>query len=369
MRASLPNRITRYQVFSFSFLAFLVLLLYNAALLFAPFVIPVLWAAIIARTTIGLHTKLIHLLRGRETLSASLLTFVVVFLGVVPAVYFSFVLVQQSIVAYQALGEWAERDELIHLPQYLRYLPIVGDSLQTQVNEFLKTGDMQGTLLGAAKSVSSFLVGHIAGWAGNVVGVIMDFFVMLFVLFFFYRDGERMYRRLYRLLPLEERHKREFVTRLDATLTTVVKGVVFIAITQGILAGMAYWALGVPFPLVLTSLTAFLSVLPLGGTALIWAPAALYLFATAATWKAITMLAWGTVVVVTVVDNFLKPQLIGRGSDVPILFLYLSLLGGLALYGVVGVFIGPILLAILVSAVRIYEEEYQRDSSRSDLTS
>jgi predicted PurR-regulated permease PerM len=191
----------------------------------------------------------------------------------------------------------------------------------------------------------------------------------LFVLFFFYRDGERMYRRLYRLLPLEERHKREFVTRLDTTLTTVVKGVVFIAITQGILAGMAYWALGVPFPLVLTSLTAFLSVLPLGGTALIWAPAALYLFATAATWKAITMLAWGTVVVVTVVDNFLKPQLIGRGSDVPILFLYLSLLGGLALYGVVGVFIGPILLAILVSAVRIYEEEYQRDSSRSDLIS
>jgi predicted PurR-regulated permease PerM len=369
MRALLTNRITRQQVLAFSFLAFLVLLIYNAALMFAPFVIPVLWAAIIARTTIGLHTKLTHLLRGRETLSASLLTFVVMFLGVVPAAYFSFVLVQQSIVAYQALAEWAERDGLIQLPQYLRYLPIVGDSLQTQVNEFLKTGDMQGGLLGAAKPVSSFLVGHIAGWAGNAVGVIMDFFVMLFVLFFFYRDGDRMYRRLYRLVPLEERHKREFVTRLDRTLTTVVKGVVFIAITQGILAGMAYWALSVPFPLVLAALTALLSVLPVGGTALIWAPAALYLFATAATWKAITMAAWGAVVVVALVDNLLKPQVMGRGSDVPMLFLFLSILGGLALYGVVGAFLGPILLAILVSAVRIYEDEYQQGPTRSDLPS
>jgi len=359
MRDLLTKRIMRHQVLALSFLAFLALLLYNAALIFAPFVKPILWAAIIVHTTIGLHTRLVHLLHERETLSASLLTFVVMFLGVVPAVYLGFVLVQQSIVAYQALAEWAEHDGFSHLPQYLRYLPIVGDSLQAHASEFLKTGDMQEALLGVTKSVSSFLVEHVAEWAGDVVGVVMDFFVMLFVLFFFYRDGDRMYRRLYHLLPFEERHKREFFTRLSVTLTTVVKGIVFVAITQGILAGLAYWALGVPFPLVLASLTALLSVLPVGGTTLIWAPVALYLFATGSTWKAITMATWGTIVVVTIVDNFIKPQLMGRGSDVPMVFLFLSILGGLELYGVVGAFVGPILLAILVSAVRIYEKEYQ----------
>jgi predicted PurR-regulated permease PerM len=107
----------------------------------------------------------------------------------------------------------------------------------------------------------------------------------------------------------------------------------------------------------LTALTALLALFPFGGTALVWGPVVIYLFWIGPIWKAVVMLAWG-VGVVTMVDNFLKPLLIGQGAQLPTLFLFFSILGGLAAYGFIGIFLGPILLAILLTAIQIYREEY-----------
>jgi predicted PurR-regulated permease PerM len=160
------------------------------------------------------------------------------------------------------------------------------------------------------------------------------------------------------LVPLAESHKAKFFARLDQTTLAVVAGMVITALTQGLLAGLAYWLLGVPFPLVFTALTALTAFIPLGGTALIWVPVSIYLFVVAPVWKGIVMLAWG-IGVVTTVDNVLKPLLIGRGAQLPTLFLFFSILGGLAAYGFIGLFLGPILLAILMTAIEIYREEYE----------
>ena len=116
--------------------------------------------------------------------------------------------------------------------------------------------------------------------------------------------------------------------------------------------------LGVPFPVVLTALTIMLAPLPLGGTALVWGPVVPYLFMAQSTGQALIMLAWG-VGVVSTVDQILKPYLIGQDVQVPTLLLVLSVLGGLALYGLVGLFVGPILVSLLTTAVQIYQEEYQ----------
>ena len=141
------------------------------------------------------------------------------------------------------------------------------------------------------------------------------------------------------------------------TITAVVKGIVITAIVQGLLAGIAYGVLGVPVPVFLMALTILLAPLPLGGTALIWGPVTLYLFWTAPLWKGIVMLAWG-VGVVTTVDNVLRPLLIGHGAKLPVLLLFFSIIGGLGAYGLIGLFLGPILLAILLSAIQIYREDY-----------
>ncbi|WP_447983224.1 AI-2E family transporter [Nitrospira sp. Nam74] len=141
-------------------------------------------------------------------------------------------------------------------------------------------------------------------------------------------------------------------------MTAVVKGVVLTGLAQGLLAGIAYFALGVPFPLLMTALSALCAVSPFGGTALVWVPLAIYLFATASIWSAVALVAW-CVVVVGLVDNFLKPLLIGHDVQLSTLFLFFSIVGGLAAYGFIGMFIGPILLAVLMTALSIYEEEYE----------
>jgi len=110
------------------------------------------------------------------------------------------------------------------------------------------------------------------------------------------------------------------------------------------------------------TLTALLAPLPFGGTAIIWLPVALYLYWVAPLWKAIVMLAWGAGVI-TMVDNFLRPMLIGKDAQLPVLFLFFSIIGGLAAYGMIGLFFGPILLAILMTAIQIYREEYLKKTS------
>ena len=119
----------------------------------------------------------------------------------------------------------------------------------------------------------------------------------------------------------------------------------------------AYAVLDVPVPVFLMALTILLAPLPFGGTVLIWGPVTAYLFWTGPMWKGIAMLAWGAGVVTTV-DNVLKPLLIGQQAKLPVLFLFFSILGGLAAYGLIGLFLGPILLAILLTAIQIYREEY-----------
>jgi predicted PurR-regulated permease PerM len=206
--------------------------------------------------------------------------------------------------------------------------------------------------------MSGFLIDELAGLAQNVLLLTVDFLVMIMTLFFFFKDGRRLVQGLYDIIPLEEAHKARIVTRLDQTTRAVVKGMVVTAILQGLLAGAAYTFLQVPFPVFLMALTTLLAPLPFGGTAVVWVPVTLYLYWVGPMWKAVAMLAWG-IGVVTMVDNFLRPWLIGRGAQLPVLFLFFSILGGLAAYGMIGIFLGPILLGIFLTGIQIYREAYQ----------
>jgi len=355
----------QHYLFVSAFFAVLLVLLYQMAIIFAPFLVPVLWAIIIARMSNALYVKLVHLLRGRETLAASILTFATMFLVVFPIVWLTFLLVQEAVIAYRSVEQWVQTDGLKELPGYLGNIPLAGPFIQEQVRTFAVEGSgYEGSIVDGTKTVGAFLLGQMSGLARDAFSVAIDFSIMLFALFFFYKDGGHLFRRLYHLLPLEERHKEKVFVRLDNTMKAVVRGVLVTALMQGVLAAVAYLALGVPFVLVLASITALFSLLPIGGTALVWLPVAGYLFWSGPIWKAIAMVAWGSLVVVGVVDNFFKPLLIGQGTQLPMLFLFLSIVGGLAAYGFLGVFFGPILLAILLTAIHIYEEEYQMKRMR-----
>lgn len=350
----------QHQLFVLAFFLVLLVLFYQIAVIFEPFLIPILWAIIIARMSNGLYVKLVQLLRGRDTLASALLTFGTMFLVVFPIVFLTFMLVQETVTAYRSVVEWLQAGGMKQLPEYLGKIPLGGPFLQEQLGTFVLTGSgYEGSIVEGMKTVGAFVIARMSGLARDAVAVTLDFSIMLFTLFFFYKDGRHLFWRFYHLVPLEERHKQKVLARLDSTMTAVVKGVLATALLQGVLAGGAYVALGVPFALVLAAITALLSLLPVGGTALVWVPVTVYLFMAGPIWKGIAMVTWGTLVVVGLVDNVVKPLVIGHGTQLPTLFLFFSIVGGLAAYGFIGMFLGPILLAVLLTAIHIYEEEYQ----------
>lgn len=350
---------TRQQIFSIVFFVLLVLLLYQIGLMFQPFVFPALWAGLLAHWAFPLHVRLTKLFSGNETLSAATLTVGALGMVVVPLVIMGVMLVREAGAAEEAIRTWIAAGGLQQLPDQLATIPFLGGWLRTVVSGAnLHTLSMEQSVVAGAKALSQFLVGQMGDLLMNGLVLVTDFFIMLLVLFFLFKDGQQWLAALYELIPMDESHKHKIVTRLDQTVRAVVKGMLVTALVQGLLAGIAYLVLGVPFPVVLTVLTAILAPIPFGGTALVWGPVVLYLFWVGLVGKALMMLAWG-IGVVSMVDQILRPWLIGQGVQVPVLPLVLSMLGGLALYGLLGLFVGPILVSLLMTAVQIYREEYQ----------
>lgn len=351
------------QVLSTAFLILCSLVLYQLAVIFAPFFTPILWALILARLFYPLYEYLSRLLRGQTTLSAALSTLAVTLIAVLPVAYLAFLAITETIHAYQAGMTWVESGGLKRLPAAVSGLPFIGNISQELVGRFvLAYGDLQGSLLEGGKAVSAVLLTGVSGLAKNTFELITDFFIMLFTLFFFFRDGHRLYDVFYDAVPIDQAHKAAIFDRLTQTMISVVRGTLLTALAQGVVAGLTYWALDVPFPVFLGSISAFFSLLPFGGTALVWAPVAAYLFWTASLWKAMVMIAVG-VGLVGLMDNFLQPLLVGSGADLPVLFLFFASVGGLAYFGFIGLFLGPILLGIAIAAFKIYRDNYQTPAS------
>jgi predicted PurR-regulated permease PerM len=334
-------------------------LLYQLALIFAPFFTPIVWALILARLFYPVYRYLIGLLRGRATIAAALSTLTVTLVAVLPVAYLAFIAVTETIHAYQTAFAWVQGGGLKRLPTVVAGLPLIGNISQNVLGQFIVAyGDLQGSLLEGGKAVSGVLLTGAGGLARNTFELISDFFIMLFTLFFFFRDGHRLYEALYDAIPLEESYKAAIFGRLNQTMVAVVRGTLLTALAQGFVAGVTYWALGVPFPVFLGAASALFSLLPFGGTALVWGPVAAYLFWTGILWKGVVMVAIG-VGLVGLMDNFLQPLLVGTGADLPILFLFFASLGGLAYFGFIGLFLGPILLGIAIATFKIYRENFR----------
>ena len=351
---------TKQQLFTAVFFVLLLFLLYQIALMFRPFLLPVLWAAILAHLTFPLHVRLTSFVRGREIVSASCLTILVLALVVIPISMMGVLLAREASAAEQTVREWISSGALHTLPERLRTWPVIGGLLQQFNGSAIMTPEsLEQGLLSAATFLTRFFLDQVGDLLKNAFLLVTDFFLMLFALFFLFKDGKQWLASLQDVIPLEASHKQRIVERMDQTVRAVVKGIGLTAIVQGLAAGLAYMALEVPFPVVLTAVTVMLAPLPFGGTALVWVPVSLYFLVAGPLWKALAMLGWG-VGVVSMIDQFLRPWLIGQAVQIPVLFLVFSVLGGLALYGLIGLFVGPVLVSLLMTSIQIYREEYQQ---------
>ena len=205
---------------------------------------------------------------------------------------------------------------------------------------------------GQALTSRAFTIGQ------NTLEFVVNLFVMLYLLFFLLRDGRALSAQAARALPLKLQHSRRLLDQFATVVRATVKGNVVMALVQGTLGGLAFWVLGISGPLLWGALMALLSLLPAIGAALVWGPVALYLLSTGSIWSAVGLAVWG-VLVIGLVDNVLRPILVGKETQLPDYLVLLATLGGLSVFGLNGFVIGPVIAALFIAAWDIFNQARQ----------
>jgi len=345
--------LARGQVVVFFFFAAFLFLLYQLYAVFSGFLGPIIWAAILAMLFFPLYTVVLRWCRGRETLAASVLTLVLTAGIVLPTISLSSVITREAASLYERLSAYVSSGELNADIQRLH-----ASRLGRLVNRLDHYEiDWSAAARSSVDMGSAIIVAQVTSVAKNVAVFLFDFTIMLFTLFFLFRDGDRMYRALRDIIPMDPEHKDAIFSVLYQTLSAVTQGMVVTAVAQGVLTWIALWGLGLPYTAFLGVLAGVLSLVPFVGAAGVWIPCTIYLAATGDFVRAAILLVYGSIVI-SMVDNVLRPLLIGGQTRLPTLFLFFGILGGVQEYGVLGLFLGPVLLAIVFAFVRIYQEQF-----------
>jgi predicted PurR-regulated permease PerM len=350
----------REQLFAaFFFLAFC-FLLYQFYRILYDFIGPLSYAALLAFVFFPIHQRLRRLLNGRDGLAATLMTTAVILLVIVPMFYLFALITRESVSLYEDVSEFVTSGRTHEIIDRVRdsrighWWTLLGPRLDAL------NVDLPEIALRGSQTVSRFLVSQAPAAAANVVKGVVNFFFTVFALFFFFRDGERMLRALRDLIPLDQAVKDMMIGRFAETLSAVVLGSLLTGVAQGVLGGIAYWVLDAPFAILLAGATAFLSLLPFGGP-VVWIGVVVYFLIESDYWRAGIMAAWGTLVISSA-DNLIRPLIIGGRTQIPTVFLFFGILGGLQAYGFIGMFLGPAVIAILVAFTRTFREQYSTDS-------
>ena len=335
-------------------LAVVVLLGYLLLRIFRPFFGPIVWASLLAFLLFPINRRLRRIVRGRA-LAALLLTLGVALGIAIPVVVGAIAFAKQAVELGQRVSGAAERYKIGGVEDFLN-LPVIGAAMEwLQKHLSLDAAQVEAWVVQAAQTGVHFLLVHSRDVLVGALGLIGNLALTLFVLFFYFRDGDTMATRIKGLIPFDRRRKAQLDRHLQDVTRAVVFGTVVTALVQGSLIGIGFWITGLPSPVVFGVVGTIASFIPLVGTSLIWLPAAIYLFATDAAWKAAFMLVWGALVVGSA-DNFLRPILVSGKTQMGTLTVFFGVLGGLAAFGMVGLFLGPVILALVLALIDFAEE-------------
>jgi predicted PurR-regulated permease PerM len=289
------------------------------------------------------------------------MTILATFLIILPLVFISATVAVDMFDIYQSLTDNVEVSELkSSLGKLKGLLPV---SVLEELEKRLQIGELnihQMAVKGLG-SVSGYVINEIQHAATNLTGLLINFGMMIFALFFFFRDGDSMLERIKSLIPMKDEQKDEIFKKFYDTLNAVIVGVMVTAAIQGILQGLFFWILGISYSVLGGVLTFIFALIPIAGAVIVWLPVGLYLVFTGSIYAGIGVLVFGGLVVSSV-DNFLKPMIIGGKVKLSTLFLVLTIFGSLSVFGFTGIILGPILLAIFMSFIEIYKSEYLESS-------
>ncbi len=335
------------------FLVLLGLLAYLVYLIFLPFLIPLAWAAIFTVMFYPIHRRVAQRVRGANR-AALVSTLLLAALIVTPGLLVFGAVASQAVdMAQWVQAEWSQGR--MPLQQVWDRLP-ARRALSWLAAHNVSTEDLTTFVSEKLQQLAGFLAGQVGRLARNVAVLVFDLFVTLFATFYLFRDGAAVLGRLRQVLPLEEStRERMMATTYNVLYASVFSGIV-VAAVQGLLGGVLFWMLGLGAPVLWGMVMAFLSFLPLVGPWMIWVPAGVYLLVQGAYGKAV-VLAIGGGLVVSMADNVLRPILLSGRTQMNGLLVFISILGGVAAFGLLGIVLGPILMALADAVVETYASE------------
>jgi predicted PurR-regulated permease PerM len=321
--------------------------------LIASFAMPVFWAAVLATVFFPLQRRYVARLGGRRSLAALATMLTILGLIVVPLFLVGVAVSREAVYLHDQITSGA-----IDLQAPLRFLrrmtPLASDYL---AGFGVDVDGLVQRLSTSAIAVSQFIASRALGIGQDVLRITALFFLMLYILFFLLRDGSQLVATLIRVLPLGDGRKRQLLAKFADVSLATIKGTLVVGVVQGAIGAILFWVLGIPAPVFWGSLMAVFSVLPAVGPGLIWLPAAVILLGMGQIVKGIVLIAAG-VLVIGLVDNVLRPVLVGRDTQMPDYLVLLATLGGLAIFGVSGFVIGPVIAAFFLVVWDMFAQEF-----------
>jgi predicted PurR-regulated permease PerM len=343
-----------YAVF---LLLILVVALSLATIVLRPFADILIIGVVLAALFRPVQLRLLRLCRNRTTLAALLTTGLIFTCIIIPLFFFLGSLLAQGVQSVNALQTILATMDFNHLLRQESIAPYL-----TWVQEHLPFLDvkklaLQADLLDISKTAGQILLDSGTKIVGNVFVLTMNFIILMFVLFFLIRDGERMLSRLRYLLPLTTDQENRIIRQLDDVAKSVILGAFVIALAQGLAGGIGLFIVGVQ-PFFWGCMMGFASLIPVVGTAVIWLPVAIYLILTGQWQWGVFLIGWGAVVV-SGIDSVIRPLLMQNRSNMSTFWVFLSIIGGLKFFGALGILYGPLILGFAMVMLSLYAESYK----------
>jgi predicted PurR-regulated permease PerM len=319
-----------------------------------PFLEPLMWAGLLAFLLFPVNGRLRRVVRGQKGKAALLLTVAVILVIVIPVSLLIGVFITQA----SDLVERLRAGGGFHIVQFsdLMKIPILERIVQS-ITHLVPVTEQQieGWSVEGGKRLLQTLISYSGSIFTGALGAFINVLLALFLFFFFLRDGDEVVGRAMLLIPMEEEYKTHLTDHLSAVTRAVVLGALITALLQGTLIGAGFAIVGLPSPVVFAVLASVAALLPFVGTALVWAPAALVLAAQGRYGAAVFMVLWG-LLVASASDNFVRPLFISGRAQISTLTVFIGLLGGLSAFGAIGMFVGPVFVALILALLQFAEE-------------
>ncbi|MFD1198785.1 AI-2E family transporter [Brucella gallinifaecis] len=346
-----------------SFYILLALVTVAFAWLLIPYYSAVLWGIILALIFYPVQQWLVRALHGRRNIAAFLSVLMCLCLVILPTLLIFALLVQEGNSVYQRLST-REFDMNTYITRILAALPPTLEEWMVRF-ELGTFAEWRVRITGGILQGSQIFASRLVSLGQNTLQFIISFGIMIYLLFFLFRDGEVLEEKIRQAIPLSEDYKNQFVDKFAAVIRATVKGNAIIALVQGTIGGVTFWLLGIEAALLWGVMMTIFSLLPVVGASLVWAPVAVW-FLVNGMWLQALILIFVGVLVIGLIDNLLRPPLVGKGTRMPDFVVLISTIGGISLVGINGFVVGPMIAAMFIAAWSLLAQEQSIKNLHSD---